>query len=58
MYDHLKEQYGDYRKQWAMAANKHEYFKLIMDKFSGKEVDYKAFYLKNFLKDEFTLEQV
>jgi T4 RnlA family RNA ligase len=58
MYDHLKEQYGDDRKQWAMAANKHEYFKLIMDKFSGKEVDYKAFYLKNFLKDDFTLEQV
>lgn len=46
------------RKEVAIEYNKHRYFKLIMDKYSGKEINYKDFYRKAFLKERFSVEQI
>jgi RNA ligase len=58
MFAFLRSKHGEDRKAWAMDANKHPFFKLIMDMFSGKSIDYAAFYERNFLKNDFTTEQV
>jgi hypothetical protein len=58
MFALLRSKHGEDRKAWAMDANKHPFFKLIMDMFSGKSIDYAAFYERNFLKNDFTTDQV
>jgi RNA ligase len=36
----------------------HPYFKLIMQRFEGKEPDYKGFYEKNYLRERYSLRQL
>lgn len=46
------------RKEVALANKDHEYFSLLMQKYSGKEPDVKKFYISKYLKERFSIEQV
>lgn len=46
------------RKDFAIKHNQHPYFGLLMAKYSGKEPDVKGFFVKHFLKELFSTEQV
>ena len=53
------EKYKTYiRKDVALALNTHQYFSLIMKKFSGQEPPYKEWYSKHILKDKFGIIQI
>lgn len=45
-------------KDFAVANQGHPYFGLMMSSVRGKEPDYKDFFMKNILKQEFTLDQL
>ena len=44
--------------QFSSQGENHPYFKLIMQKYDGKDPDYKAFYERNYLKERFDLRQL
>ena len=44
--------------KYSGAGENHPYFKLIMQKYEGKEPEYKSFYERNYLKDRFGLRQL
>jgi hypothetical protein len=46
------------RKDFAIKFKGHEMFGLLMAKFIGKEPDYKSYFEKNILKEQFTLRQL
>jgi RNA ligase len=46
------------RKTFAMSMQGHEYFGLFMRAFVGQEPDYRGFFIKHILKQEYGLEQV
>ena len=46
------------RKEVAIANKDHKYFGLLMQKYSGKEPDVKKFYMANYLKERFSIEQI
>ena len=46
------------RKEAAMRNNKHAYFGLAMKLWDGREPDYKTYFLRNFLKEYFSLDTI
>jgi RNA ligase len=46
------------RKDFAIKNKEHLEFGLLMNKFSGKDPDFKGFFIKNLLKDQFSLRQL
>ena len=46
------------RKDFAMKFNGHEVFGLLMKRFNGQEPDYKVYFERNVLKQQFTLRQL
>jgi RNA ligase len=54
----VKESAGMDRKTFAMTHNGHQYFGLFMKAYVGAEPDYKGYFERNILKQEYGLEQV
>lgn len=58
----ISENTGFDKKSMAMKygpqTGNHPYFKLIMNKFDGKEPDYKGFYERNYLRERFGITQL
>ena len=46
------------RKEIAMKMKGHKWFSAVMNRFNGKEFDVRDYFLKNHLKQDFSLEQI